>query len=215
IVTDAVFSMDGHVAPLVRLCDLAERYDAMLIVDEAHGTGVLGKTGSGLCEELGIKDRVPIRIGTLSKAIGAQGGFVAGPRPVIDYLVNRCRPLIYSTALMPAAVEAALSALERIQHQPQLRTRVRRLASLFRSRFSISSGPVEQNVPIIALPVGENARALAISRRLAERGCYVPAIRPPTVPEGTARLRISLSAAHDDPMVEQLSTALQTALELV
>lgn len=132
IVTDSVFSMDGHVAPLRRLCEIAERYDAHLVVDEAHSTGVLGTAGSGACEALGVKDRVPIRIGTLSKAIGSQGGFVAAPRVVIDFLINRCRSLIYSTALSPVCVAAAEQALRWIESDPQSRIHLQDLARMVR-----------------------------------------------------------------------------------
>ncbi len=204
IVTDGVFSMDGHVAPLQELCDLADRYDATVVVDEAHGTGVLGEHGSGVCEVLDVKDRVPVRIGTLSKAIGSQGGFVAGPQVVIDYLVNRCRSLIYSTALAPAAVMAALDALDTIANEPQRRAHVHQLAAMIRRRLSVPAAGVESIVPIIPVLVGEDNTAVEKSRQLAEQGFFVPAIRPPTVPEGTARLRISLSAAHDSTIVEAL-----------
>ena len=208
IVTDAVFSMDGHLAPLPRLCDLAEQYDATLIVDEAHGTGVFGRNGSGMCEEFGVKDRVPIRIGTLSKAIGSQGGFVAAPRAVSDYLVNRCRSLIYSTALAPPAVAAAADAIGRIRDEPWRRIHLHRLARRVREGLSIEVDPTESRGPIIPVPMGEDRAAVAASARLAEAGFFVPAIRPPTVPEGGARLRISLSAAHDDAMIDALVAAI-------
>ncbi len=208
IVTDGVFSMDGHVAPLLELCDLAERFDVVVVVDEAHGTGVLGDHGSGVCEALNVKQRVPIRIGTLSKAIGSQGGFVAGPSPVIEYLVNRCRSLIFSTALAPAAVMAALDALDAIANQAERRAHVHQLSALVRERLSIKTSPLESIVPIVPVQIGEDAAAVEQSKRLAERGFFVPAIRPPTVPEGTARLRISLSAAHDRTMVEALLDAI-------
>ncbi len=209
IVTDSVFSMDGHVAPLPQLCDLARRYDAILIVDEAHATGVLGESGSGLCEALGVKDRVDIRIGTLSKAIGSQGGFVAAPAAVTDYLVNRCRPLIYSTALAPSAVVAADEAIDVIADEPQRRDRLGRLLHLFRRSLSMECDSIESTVPIIPVSIGDDARAVAMSERLAEAGFYVPAIRPPTVPQGTARLRISFSAAHDESMVAALAKAIE------
>ncbi len=209
IVTDGVFSMDGHVAPLDKLCTLSELFDAHLIVDEAHATGVLGAQGSGVCEALNVKDRVPIRIGTLSKAIGSQGGFVAGPKPVTDFLINRCRSLIYSTALAPAAVMAAIDALDTIQNQPERRAHVQRLARMVREQLAISADLVESVVPIIPVLVGQDAAAVEQSQRLAERGFFVPAIRPPTVPAGTARLRISLSAAHDPGMVEALLAAIR------
>jgi 8-amino-7-oxononanoate synthase len=208
IVTDAVFSMDGHLARLPQLCDLAEQYDATVIADEAHGTGVFGRSGSGLCEELGVKDRVPIRIGTLSKAIGSQGGFVAAPRAVTDYLVNRCRSLIYSTALAPAAVAAATSAIDKIMAEPERRVHLHRLAWRVREGLSIEVDPVEARGPIIPVPMGADRLAVAASERLAEAGFFVPAIRPPTVPEGGARLRISLSAAHDNSMIDALVAAI-------
>jgi 8-amino-7-oxononanoate synthase len=209
IVTDGVFSMDGHVAPLQPLCDLADQFDAFVIVDEAHGTGVLGEHGSGVCEQIGVKDRVPIRIGTLSKAIGSQGGFVAAPQVVIDYLINRCRTLIYSTALAPPSVEAAIEGIEEISRDPAPRLHVQRLAKRLRAALSIHANAIESTVPIIPVMVGPDRRAVTLSQQLAEAGFYVPAIRPPTVPEGAARLRISLSAAHDEAMVDALAAELQ------
>ena len=219
IVTDGVFSMDGHVAPLRRLCEIAQRFDAHLIVDEAHATGVLGATGSGLCEELGVKDRVPIRIGTLSKAIGSQGGFVAAPRVVVDFLINRCRSLIYSTALSPASVAAAAESLEAIRLDPERRLDLQNASRRLRSELGIDVRPPEDRppedrlpesmVPIVPLIVGDDACAVEASIALAESGFYVPAIRPPTVAEGTSRLRISLSAMHDESMVAALTKRLR------
>lgn len=208
IVTDGVFSMDGHIAPLQQLCEIADLYGAHLVVDEAHGTGVLGETGSGVCEALGVKHRVSIRIGTLSKAIGSQGGFVAAPQLVIDYLINRCRALIYSTALSPAAVSAAAAVFDTLAQQTARRTRVQHLARQLRRQLSIEADEIEAAVPIIPVVCGPDTKALAASQRLQEAGFYVPAIRPPTVPEGTARLRISLSAAHEVSMVEGLAAAI-------
>ena len=209
IVTDGVFSMDGHVAPLRELVDISERYDATLIVDEAHGTGVLGENGSGVCEALGVKDRVSIRIGTLSKALGSQGGFVVGPQVVVDYLINTCRSLIYSTSLAPTAVAAAIDAIERIGSEPMRREKVRRLAHEFRNRLGItSSNEFESEIPIIPVTIGGDKETIDASNRLAESGFFVPAIRPPTVPDGTSRLRVSLSAAHDQRLIRQLAAAI-------
>ena len=214
IVTDAVFSMDGHVAPLRQLCDLADCYDAHLIVDEAHATGVLGETGGGLCEALGVKTRVAIRVGTLSKAIGSQGGFVAAPRLVTDFLTNCCRTLIYSTALAPAAVRAAERALDAIEQQPQRRETLQQLANQFRSRVQQQmrlpraiddENDLESGIPIIPIPMRDDRQVVQASRELAELGFYVPAIRPPTVPEGSARLRVSLTAVHPRESVEALA----------
>ncbi len=204
IVTDGVFGMDGDLSPLVELCDLADRHDALLIVDEAHGTGVLGEDGSGACAALGVKSRVPIRIGTLSKAIGAQGGFVAGPRPVIDYLINFCRPLIFSTAAAPAVIAAALAGVNAVREEPQRRERVRRFAVTVRQALEILADDIAAEIPIIPIVVGDNAAAVRQAVAAEAAGMLIPAIRPPTVPEGTARLRVSLSAGHDQEQIDRL-----------
>jgi 7-keto-8-aminopelargonate synthetase-like enzyme len=204
IVTDGVFSMDGHLAPLPQLADIGDRYDATLIVDEAHGTGVLGAGGRGVCEWLEVEDRVPIRIGTLSKAIASQGGFVVGPRVVVDYLINRCRSLIFSTALAPAAVAAARRSLRMIISEPQRREILQQLSQQVRESLSLVASPTERGVPIIPVVLGSEGKAVDAAHQLIQRGFYVPAIRPPTVPTGTARLRISLSASHDPEIVGRL-----------
>lgn len=214
IITDGVFGMDGDLAPLPQLCDLAERYQAILIVDEAHGSGVLGEDGSGACAHLGVKSRVPIRIGTLSKAIGSHGGFVAGPQVVIDYLVNFCRPLIFSTAASPLTIAAAAAGVETIRTQPELRARLSGLAKQVKTSLGLGSGRDEElPVPIIPVPLGTNERALDVARQAEAAGLLIPAIRPPTVPEGTARLRISLSAAHRDEDIAALIAFLRTIPE--
>ncbi len=209
IATDGVFSMDGDLAPLGALADLADRFAAMLLVDEAHGTGVFGPGGRGAAAACGVAERVPIRVGTMSKALGSIGGFVAGSTRLIEWVVNHARTLIYSTALPPAAAAAAREALAISEAEPWRRVRVHALAervraSLASSEFAIadSSGPI---VPIV---VGEPAAALALASRLRNRGLIVPAIRPPTVPRGTSRLRVSLSAAHSDDDVDALIRAL-------
>ena len=209
IVTDSVFSMDGHVAPLSQLCSAAEDFDANVIVDEAHATGVLGDRGGGACEALNVKSRVPIRIGTLSKAIGSQGGFVAGPRVVVDFLINRCRSLIYSTSLSPAATLAAIDGLHSIDNEPSQREQVTAMAQRIRSRLNLASrDEIEAGVPIIPIIIGSESETIARSQWLMDQGFYVPAIRPPTVPDGTSRLRISVSASHTDEMVEGLIAAI-------
>lgn len=204
IVTDGVFSMDGHLAPLPQLADIGDRYNATLVVDEAHGTGVLGARGRGVCEWLAVEDRVPIRIGTLSKAIASQGGFVVGPRVVVDYLVNRCRSLIFSTALAPAAVAAARRSLRMIISEPQRRELLQQLSQQVRESLALPAGPTERGVPIIPVVLGSEGKAVDAAHQLIQQGFYVPAIRPPTVPTGTARLRISLSATHDAEIVGRL-----------
>ena len=204
IVTDSIFSMDGDVAPLVELCDLADEFDARLIVDEAHASGVFGATGSGICEELGVKNRVQVRIGTLSKAIGSQGGFVAGPDAVIDTMINQCRMLIYSTALSMGAVHAATMNIQRIRESDQERRTVRRHAQTIRSLLGIPiCNETEAAVPIVPIIIGPDASTTAASDALRDAGYFVPAIRPPTVADGTGRLRISLSAAHTPTQVQE------------
>lgn len=220
IVTDGVFSMDGDIAPLSALADLADQYRATLIVDEAHGTGVLGDRGSGLCEALGLQNRITIRIGTLSKAVGHQGGFVVGPKVVIDYLIQFCRPLIYSTALAPVTAAGACEVIEQMADWHGRRAHVASLARHTRQRLQSdtsfamnvesadSLSELESGIPIVPLIVGSDEHAVALSGRLREQGFFVPAIRPPTVPEGTARLRLSLSAAHQMEHIDSLIDAI-------
>lgn len=209
VVTDSVFSMDGTRAPLAELADLADAHDATLIVDEAHATGVLGRRGAGLCDELGLEQRVPVRIGTLSKAIGVHGGFVVGPRLVTDYLLQKSRPLIYSTAAPPVVIAAALQGLRIVRDEPQRRRRVLQLASSLVARLNqLGIRAIDHGTPIVPVVLGDADRTLAAAKNLADSGFYVPAIRPPTVPPGTARLRISLSAAHSEEMIESLCDAL-------
>ncbi|HEX6987487.1 MAG TPA: 8-amino-7-oxononanoate synthase [Planctomycetaceae bacterium] len=207
IVTDGVFGMDGVVAPLAGLCDLADRYDAALIVDEAHGTGVLGDRGRGACERCGVEDRVAVRTGTLSKAVGALGGFVAGPRELTEYLWHRSKTQMFSTALPPAVCAAAAAAVRLIESQPDRRERLARLADRLRGRLRSSDldVPGDAGVPIVPVILGEPERAVAAGAELERRGFAVAVIRPPTVPRGTARLRISLSAAHNEGTVDALA----------
>ncbi len=212
IVTDSLFSMDGDLAPLPSLCELAERYDCMLLVDEAHATGVFGRTGRGVAEHFAVEERIGIRVGTLSKALGASGGFVAGSRQLIDWLANRARTYVFSTAPPPATCAAALAALEIVRDEPARRQRVLAAANSLCARLStagLNVGPsVSQIIPVV---LGDERRTLAAAERLRERGLWVPAIRPPTVPAGQSRLRISLSAGHTAEMLESLVNALANA----
>jgi 8-amino-7-oxononanoate synthase len=205
LVTDSIFSMDGTRAPLRQLADLADRFDAILIVDEAHATGVFGSDGGGMCQELSLEHRIPIRIGTLSKAIGAQGGFVTGPAIVIDFLTQSARSMIYSTAAAPTVIAAALHGLEIIAAEPQRRARVHQLADLLVEMLTANGfrTPCERT-PIVPIILGDDSAATRAARQLHEDGFFVPAIRPPTVPAGSARLRISLSAAHDEDDLRRL-----------
>ncbi|HOW70241.1 MAG TPA: 8-amino-7-oxononanoate synthase [Phycisphaerae bacterium] len=210
IVTDSVFSMDGDLADLPRLVELKRRYEAILCVDEAHATGVLGLGGRGAAELMNVAGQVDVTVGTLSKALGGVGGFVAGSRLMIDWLVNTARAFIYTTALPPAACAAAGAALELVRCEPWRRVKVLDLAERMRSALASrgwDTGPsCTQIVPVI---VGSSERALRLSGALEREGILVPAIRPPTVPGGGARLRISLSAEHEPEDVAALVQALE------
>lgn len=212
IATDGVFSMDGDLAPLDRLAEIAERFEAILLVDEAHGTGVFGTDGRGASSHFGVCDRVHVRVGTLSKALGSLGGFVAGSKRLIDHLINRSRTMIYSTALPPSCAAAAMEALRIARAEPWRRERVHRLGEILRQDLRREGWTVVPSTgPIVPVIVGDADRALDLARRLDERGFLVGAIRPPTVPEGTSRLRISLSAMHTDEHVASLTAALGVA----
>jgi len=202
IVTESVFSMDGDLAPLREIVELKDKYSAVLMLDEAHATGVLGRGGRGLADQLGLSHRVEVQIGTLGKALGSSGGYVAGSRALIDVLLNHARSFIFSTAA-PASTAAAASAALDICAGPEgdkRRSALRELAALF------EPAPPAAIHPVI---LGEEQTALAASEQLAQLGFHVPAIRPPTVPKGTSRLRVSLSAAHDAETVRTLAAALR------
>jgi 8-amino-7-oxononanoate synthase len=209
IITDTLFSMDGTIAPLPDLCDLARRHGAILLVDEAHATGVFGERGSGLVEEAGCGDGVHIRVGTLSKALGAAGGFVAGHAHLVEWLRHKARAWIFSTAHPPAVAGAAVRAIELVGREPERRRELRERAAGFRERLTAGGidigGAEAQIVPIVA---GEPAAAVALAARLAEAGCFVPAIRPPSVPEGRSLVRASLSWLHTDADLARLADAL-------
>ncbi|MCS6849573.1 MAG: 8-amino-7-oxononanoate synthase [Gemmataceae bacterium] len=212
IVTDAVFSMEGDWAPLPDLLRLAREFDALLVVDEAHATGLYGATGRGLCEELGVSDAERlVKIGTLSKALGTQGGFVCGRWALIDWLVNRARPYIFSTALAPPVAAAARRAVHLAREEPERRRKALALADGLRQRLLERGWPPSRSrSPIVPVVIGEARAAVRLSERLQTAGLLVPAIRPPSVPAGTARLRISVSAAHAEEDIERLAAALGT-----
>jgi 8-amino-7-oxononanoate synthase len=208
IITDSVFSVDGDLANLAGLVALKERYGAWLMIDEAHATGVLGPRGAGLAEALGLTSRVDIHLGTFSKALGSLGGYVAGDRRLIEYLHNRARSFIYSTALAPPVLGAIAAALVIVAQEPERRAYLLEEAGKFRRGLEAAGlntlGSETQIIPVL---VGDNARTLEFAAHLRERGLLVVALRPPTVPPGRARVRFSLSAAHSR---EDLAAALQT-----
>jgi 8-amino-7-oxononanoate synthase len=212
IATDSLFSMDGDVAPLAELAELKRRYDALLMIDEAHATGVFGQDGRGIAQLLGVEEHVDATVGTLSKAFGALGGFVAGRRELIDTITNTARAYIYTTALPPALCAAAHEALRIIQTQPQRRRRLLEMAENLRGRLQSAGFDTGDSASqIIPILLGSPAEALRISRRLLEAGFLVPAIRPPTVPRGGSRLRVSLCASHDSGDLDRFLAALTAA----
>lgn len=213
VVTDSVFSMDGDLAPLPQILSLCQKYDAWLLVDDAHGFGMLGKHGHGALEYFGLRSERIIYMGTLGKAAGVAGAFVAADSNVVDWLVQRARSYVYSTASPPALAHALLTSLDLIEgpvgsaKRTQLQTLIGVLAQ------SLSLRRWQKKVSITAIQpvvIGPNGEALEASRRLHKMGFWVPAIRPPTVPPDTARLRITLSASHDEQAVVQLAQAINS-----
>jgi 8-amino-7-oxononanoate synthase len=213
VVTDAVFGMDGDAAPLADIAELCERHGAMLYVDEAHATGVLGPTGAGWAEAQGVGARVDVLMGTLGKALGSFGAFVAGSRPLAEWLTSRARTFIFTTALPPAACGAALAALDVLAAEPERRARLHALARRMREGLGALGFDVGRVVaPIFPVVLGEEALALEASLRLRERGYFARAIRPPTVPHGTSRVRVSLTARHTEEQVDGFLAALAEVL---
>ncbi len=213
-ITDGVFSMDGDLAPLPALARLARQHQAWLMVDDAHGLGVIGAHGRGTVEHygLGVED-VPILVGTLGKAFGTFGAFVAGSEELIETLIQRARTYIYTTALPPAVAHATLTSLRLIAEESWRRVHLAALVQRFRAGAAqLGLELMPSTTPIQPLLVGDEERALQLSAALKERGMYVSAIRPPTVPSGTARLRITLCAAHREQDVDQLLAALEAVL---
>ncbi len=197
IVTDGVFSMDGDIAPVDRLVSLAEQYGAILMVDDAHATGVLGKSGKGTIEHFKLDGRIPVQIGTLGKALGSFGAYIAGSRDLIEYMLNTSRSFMFSTALPPAVCAASSAAIDIVEREPERRkqlweNRKRLIQGL--AFLNITTGATE--TPIIPIMVGDSEKALKASNKLFEYGIYAGAVRPPTVPDGRARIRITVMATH-------------------
>jgi 8-amino-7-oxononanoate synthase len=213
IVTDAVYSMDGDLAPLPELLQIASEFDATLILDDAHGTGTLGTYGRGTLEHFtqsSIINRPSsiVQIGTLSKALGSQGGFVCGSKALIEWLVNAARPFIYTTGLNPASCGAALQSVKIIEREPQRLQRLHKVkVQLTRGLSTLGFDAREQPSPILPAIVGEAARAVELSEKLLQRGLWCPAIRPPTVPQNSSRLRVTANAELSDADVARVLQA--------
>jgi 8-amino-7-oxononanoate synthase len=205
IVTDSLFSMDGDTADLPLLCQLSKQHQTMLLIDEAHATGVYGQQGTGLVEECVCARPDLIRIGTLSKAIGSAGGFVAGSQVLIDWLLNRARPYVFSTAHPPAVAAAATAAIQIIQSEPARGTELHRSAADLRTALTAQGWHVlPGNSQIIPIFIGDAQRTMQLHQALLERGIFVPGIRPPSVPAGEALLRLSLTYGHTGELLQQI-----------
>lgn len=210
VVTDGVFSMTGDLAPLPELDKICRKYGALLMVDDAHGTGVIGPKGSGALDYFNMDGQGIVQVGTFSKALGGLGGFVAGSSQLIDYLINYARPLIYSTALPPAVLASNREGIRIIQTEPSHRERLSSLISYMRDGlgrlgFQVSPWPT----PILPIVIGDVEETISIAQHLWDKGIFVPAIRPPTVPQGESCLRISLSALHTPADLDRLLMAIE------
>ena len=215
VVTESIFSMDGDEAPLKGIVELAEQYDAMVMVDEAHATGLFGANGAGVVAKLGLGDRVLVQMGTLGKALGGFGAYVAGSSALRELLINRCRSFIFTTSLPPAVMAMAIAAIDLVRREPERRealwTNCRSLTAGLRGlgfKMEATAGPI---LPLI---IGDAAECMKFSEQLLERGIFAQGIRPPTVPPGTSRLRITMMATHTREQIDRALKAFEEAREL-
>jgi glycine C-acetyltransferase len=210
IITDTVFSMDGDTAPLRGIVELARQYGAMVMVDEAHAFGVLGAHGGGLVEELGLQSQVEVQMGTLSKAAGCFGAYVCGTKALREYLINKSRSFIYTTAMPPALAQAARVGVQIIRQEDRRRHQLKISADYLREQLkTMGFDTMNSTTPIIPILVKDPVEAKAMSARLLEQGIFLQAIRPPTVPVGTSRLRLTVTASHTQQDLDQLLDALR------
>ena len=208
VVTDGLFSMDGDIAPLPEIVQVVKKYNMLLMVDDAHATGILGENGGGTADYFGLQNEIDIQMGTFSKALASEGGFIAGNRDLIDYLTNKARSFIFSTALAPSTVAVSLRALEIVQAEPRLRQSLIANSAWFREKLrEIGFEIMDFPTPIISIVLGQPELTVNFSNRLMEKNIFVSAIRPPTVPQGTSRLRINLMATHT---VDDLAPAIDS-----
>ncbi len=220
IVTDGVFSMDGDLAPLPGICDLADKYNAVLVVDDAHGTGVIGEGGRGSAAYFGVEEGVSVSMGTLGKALASYGAFACADSEVVDYLINKARPYIYSTSPPPAVAAASCAAVRFVKGAEGARRRenLANLCARFRAglRFigvRLNEPPPGAEIPIFPIIIRDTEKTLALAEYLMEAGVYLLAIRPPTVPEGTSRLRATLMATHTEAQIDKTLDALESGIK--
>jgi 8-amino-7-oxononanoate synthase len=208
IVTDGVFSMDGNIAPLPEIVELANKYDAFVIVDDAHATGVLGKRGSGTSEYFNLD--IDVVIGTFSKAVGTEGGYVVGSEDLIDYLRNKARPFIFQTAMPPSLASATIAAIDIIENDVLIRKRLQNNASyLRRTLLKMGYSVIGENTPIISIIIGDAKTTVQLGKRIEQEGVYAPAIRPPTVPDGQSRIRLTVMATHTQEQLDKICEVFQ------
>ncbi len=213
IVTDTVFSMDGDLAPLPDIVRIAHKYKAMVMVDEAHGTGVFGKRGGGVVEHFNLSKKVGIVMGTLSKAVGSLGGYVTGDTDLINYLRNKARTFMYTTALPPAVCAASIAGIRLIRENPSLRTSLWNNVSYLKKELDLLSfNVISSESPIIPILIGDAKKAVDVSAFLYKKGILIPAIRPPTVPAKSSRLRMTVMSTHTREDMERLLDVLKTVL---
>ena len=206
--------MDGICANLKRLVEFKNKYNAILIVDEAHSVGCMGKTGAGLAEELGLLDKIDIIIAPLGKAFAASGAIIAGDKPVVDYLINKARGFIYTTAPSPVNCATIMAGLNIIKNQPQRRIAIKENAAYLRKGLNQAGmDTLSSTTHIVPVMIGDSTEAMEISKQLFESGFFVAAIRPPTVANGTARLRLSLQYNHTKEQIDALVDAIRIALQ--
>jgi 8-amino-7-oxononanoate synthase len=214
IVTESIFSMDGDEAPLTGIVELAEKYGAMVMVDEAHATGVFGASGAGVVQKLGLGDRVAVQMGTLGKAFGGFGAYIAGSAGLRDLLINRCRSFIFTTSLPPAVMAMAIAAIDIVKHEPERRDALwQNCDNLKEGLRSLGYRVGASEGPILPLIIGDANECMRFSEHLLEKGVFAQGIRPPTVPPGTSRLRITLMATHTREQIEHALDAFEAVKE--
>ena len=213
IITEGVFSMDGDLAPLPDLVSLAERYGATVYVDDAHGTGIMGATGRGTVEHFGLERRIPFHMGTLSKALGSHGAFLVGPNDLVQYIINVTRPFIFATALPPAVAAASSAALTVIDQEPERRARLWSNRQRFLDGLkNLGCRLTPTDSPILPVLIGDPVAASTFAERLLALGVYATAIRPPTVPDGTSRIRFTVTSEHTTAQIDEALNALRIAI---